>query len=995
MNLTGGRNFIRKKLVKQNCVQHRLAVMFSAVILSLLTGLVPIFAQNVDSYIGFNKENGCFAISAGGKSTPLYIGKEDYPGVIRALGDLQNDIGNVTNTKPALSIGAVPESDYLIIAGTLGKSHVVDKLVKEKKIDVDGVAGQWEATAIQIVDNPLPGVKRALVIAGSDKRGTIYGIYDISKNIGVSPWYWWADVPAKKHSALYVTPGNHKLGPPAVKYRGFFINDEAPSLTGWAYKKYGGLNHHFYERVFELLLRLKANYLWPAMWDNNFDDDDPLNQKLADEYGIVMGTSHHEPMMRSWKEWPKYGHGDWNYQTNDSTLREYWRQGIKRMNNYESIITLGMRGNGDEAMSQTANIGLLERIISDQRKIIGEVTGKDVTTIPQVWALYKEVQDYYDKGMRVPDDVTLLLCDDNWGNLRKLPNLPAGKHGPDARPRKGGYGIYYHFDFVGGPRNYKWLNTNQIERTWEQMHLAYKYGVKQIWIVNVGDIKPMEFPISFFMDYAWNPDKITAQDLPKYYQQWAAQQFGKKYSKQIANILSMYTKYNARRKPELLSPDTYSLTHYHEAETVVGSYNKIAAEAEKINSDLPKEYKAAFYQLVLYPVLACANLNDLYVTAGLNNLYALQGRAATDSLALEVKKLFQKDAGLSHYYNKVMAGGKWDHMMDQTHIGYTSWQQPDSNIMPAVKEITLPDSSLMGVAIEGTAEWLPEDGTGLTLPEFDPFNRQSYYIDIFNRGRIPFNCSIKAGDKWIKISSQSAEINLQKRIWISVDWRAAPEGEHTVPITITGPNKSKLLVYAKVFNPSSPKRDNVNGFIESNGYVSIEADNYTKAVGSALIHWQIIPNLGRTNSSVTPFPVTSAAQTPGGSSPHLEYKIYFFGKGDVKVSAYFSPTLKFHNTDLHYAISFDDGKPVVVNMTPDSNYADLNQDSLWNQWVAGNINIETTTLSVKNTGEHILKYWMIDPGIDLQKIVIDAGGLKQSYLGPPESFYRNINKGHN
>ena len=564
----------------------------------------------------------------------MYISSKDYPGVIRALNDLQEDVGRVTNAKPEVSLDKIPNAKEIVIAGTLGKSLVIDKLISDKKINVDKIKGQWDAYQIQVVENPLPNVKRALVIAGSNKRGTIYGIYDISEKIGVSPWYWWADVPVKKQSDLYINSNFKTTSKPAVKYRGIFLNDEAPALSGWAHEKFGGLNHKFYVHVFELLLRLKANYLWPAMWDNNFDDDDSLNQKLADEYGIVMGTSHHEPMMRSWKEWPKYGHGDWNYQTNDSALREYWRGGIKRMNDYESIVTLGMRGNGDEAMSQTANIGLLERIISDQRKILAEVTGKDVTKIPQVWALYKEVQEYYDKGMRVPNDVTLLLCDDNWGDLRKLPKL-------DAKPREGGYGIYYHFDYVGGPRNYKWLNTNQIERTYEQMHLAYEYGVKRIWIVNVGDLKPMEFPISFFLDYAWNPEKFTPQNLPDYYINWAKQQFGKKYANEIANILALYTKYNARRKPELLSPVTYSLTNYREAETVVSDYNKLADEAKKIYDKLPADYKAAYYQLVLYPVEACANLNDLYVTDGFNHLYAMQGRAATDSLAQKVKELFQ------------------------------------------------------------------------------------------------------------------------------------------------------------------------------------------------------------------------------------------------------------------------------------------------------------------------------------------------------------------
>ena len=954
-----------------------------------LTFFIPFaqcsFAAGNELYVTSKKGNAQFVLSENGESAPLYISSKDYPGVIRALNDLQEDVGRVTNAKPEVSLDKIPHASEIVIAGTLGKSSVIDKLVSDKKINVDNIKGQWDAYQIQVVENPLPNVKRALVIAGSDKRGTIYGIYDISEKIGVSPWYWWADVPVKKQSDLYINSNFKTTNKPVVKYRGIFLNDEAPALSNWAREKFGGLNHKFYVHVFELLLRLKGNYLWPAMWDNNFDDDDSLNQNLADEYGIVMGTSHHEPMMRSWKEWGKFGHGDWNYQTNDSVLREYWRGGIKRMNDYESIVTLGMRGNGDEAMSQTANIGLLERIISDQREILAEVTGKDITKIPQVWALYKEVQEYYDKGMRVPDDVTLLLCDDNWGDLRKLPKL-------DAKPRKGGYGIYYHFDYVGGPRNYKWLNTNQIERAYEQMHLAYEYGVKRIWIVNVGDLKPMEFPISFFLDYAWNPNKFTPQNLPDYYVNWVKQQFGIKYANEIANILALYTKYNARRKPELLSPVTYSLINYGEAETVVSDYNKLATEAKKIYDKLPTEYKAAYYQLILYPVEACANLNDLYVTDGFNHLYAMQGRAATDSLAERVNELFKRDAGLSHYYNKVMLDGKWNHMMDQTHIGYTYWQQPDQNNMPEVKNINLPQAADMGVAIEGSNEWWPQETNAAVLPEFDNYNQQKYYIEIFNRGKTPFNYTVKTEKSWVNITSSSGTIDKQQQLWVSIDWAKVPEGENKSGLIITSSNNKEAIIEVITKNHSNPKKNQVNGFVESNGFVSIEAPHYSKAVGSSTISWQLIPNLGRTLSAVTPFPVTSKALEPNGNSPHIEYNVYLFSKGEVKVDAYLSPTLNFHNSPdgMRYAVSFDNEKPFIVNMTPSKYYADLNHDPIWNQWVANNINIEVSTLSIDKPGEHTLKFWMVDPGVDLQKIVIDCGGVKKSYLGPPESFHKNV-----
>ncbi|MDZ7375132.1 MAG: glycosyl hydrolase 115 family protein, partial [candidate division KSB1 bacterium] len=592
-------------------------------LVSLLLGIAlirpkPASAKDPETFFSTEKLAGAFALSDAGKPAVLCASSQDYPGVLRVLRHFQADIERVTGTKPAISFDDIPEANEIVIIGTLGKSQLIDKLVSDNKLDVSDIVGRWEASLIQVIEHPFSIGTSALVIVGSDKRGTIFGMFDLSEKIGVSPWYWWADVPPKKKTDIYILPGRHILGPPKVKYRGIFINDEAPALSGWAYEKFGGFNAKFYEHVFELILRLKGNFLWPAMWGRAFYDDDPENPRLADEYGVVIGTSHHEPMMRAHDEWRRYGSGPWNYEKNEAKLRQFWTEGIRRMGNYESIVTLAMRGDGDEPMSEEANIELLQRIVKDQREILKEVTGKDITTIPQVWALYKEVQEYYDKGMRVPDDVTLLLCDDNWGNIRKLPKL-------DDPPRAGGYGIYYHYDYVGGPRNYKWLNTNQISRVWEQMHLAYEYDARQIWIVNVGDIKPMEFPISFFLDYAWNPEIFPAEYLPEYTRLWSEKQFGLRYAKEIAHILTSYTKFNSRRKPELLSPDTYSLVNYREAETVVSDYKKLEEQARTVYDALPAEYQDAFYQLVLHPVEACANLNELYVTVGKNRLYAKQG----------------------------------------------------------------------------------------------------------------------------------------------------------------------------------------------------------------------------------------------------------------------------------------------------------------------------------------------------------------------------------
>ncbi len=926
-----------------------------------------------EPYISDKPGHARFTIASKNEIVPILYSAEDFSGVGRAVTNLVSDLEKISGKAPLLLKDSLIQSDQIILIGTIGKNPLIDRLVRENKLDLKAIEGKWEASVKQVVRNPFPGVKKALVICGSDKRGTIYGIYDLSEKAGVSPWYWWADVPVPENTEIYVCRDTELLNEPAVKYRGIFINDEAPALSGWAEEKFGGFNHLFYENVFELILRMKGNYLWPAMWGRAFYDDDSLNAVLADDYGVVIGTSHHEPLMRAHDEWRRYGNGPWNYMKNKETLQTFWREGIERMGSNESIITIGMRGDGDEPMTEGTAIELLERIVADQRGIISSVTGMESSASPQLWALYKEVQDYYDKGMRVPEDVTLLLCDDNWGNIRKLPKT-------EDRDSKGGFGVYYHFDYVGDPRNYKWLNTNQIERTWEQMTRAYTLGVDRIWIVNVGDIKPMELPIQFFLDLAWDPSAINAGHLPSYYEKWAAQQFGTEYAPEIGRIISTCTKYNSRRKPELLSPATYSILNYREAESVSDDFQKLAEQSRTIEELLPEASKAAYFQLVAFPVEACSNLNELYYVTGLNTMYASQGRALTNKLAIEAGKLYEKDSLLTEEYHSLL-DGKWRHMMSQTHIGYTYWQQPENNSMPEVATIALEEKSSMGLAIEGSAEVWPGSEPDPVLPGFDRYGEDTRRIDVFNRSGSPFSYTAVADAEWIRISGFTGNVSLQERLEIQIDWDKCPEGKQKGSITLSGPEVEALIVHLHADNRPIPSSLEKGTFAEGDGYISIEAVHFSKAVNQGQITWTEVPNLGRTASSMITLPMDLGVTEPGGDSPYLEYNIYLQDTGLMKLDCYCSPTLDFTETgELRYGISIDNGPVTLVNILENES------QPLWRKWVADNINITSSLHMIGEPGKHTVRFWLVDPGVVLQKIVlVTKEPLPPSYLGPPES----------
>ena len=588
----------------------------------------------------------------------IYMDANDCRGVSYAANALVKDISKVSGSQATIT----SNQKATILVGTIGHSAAIDQLIKQKRINGNLLKGKREKFIITVVNNQL-------VIAGSDRRGTIYGIYELSQQMGVSPWYDWADVPVEHHDSIFVNRGTYSDGEPAVRYRGIFLNDEAPCLTSWVKNTYGTEygDHRFYQRVFELILRLRGNMMWPAMWGWAFYADDAENEKTADEMGVVMSTSHHEPMARNHQEYARNrkGWGPWNYQKNKANLQKFFREGIERMKGTEQIVTIGMRGDGDEAMSAEADTKLMTNIINDQRKIIADVTGRKASETPQVWALYKEVLDYYDKGMKVPDDVTLLLCDDNWGNVRRVPNAQERKH-------KGGWGLYYHVDYVGAPRNSKMLNVTPVQNPWEQLTLAYENGIDRLWILNVGDLKPMEYPISQFMDMAWNPHKYSVNNITRHTRDWCAQQFGEPQADEAARILNLACKYNGRCTPEMLNRNTYSLEN-GEWQEVVNQYLQLEADALRQYNSLPAAYHDAYRQIILFPIELMSNLHQMYFAQAMNHALFKQNNPKANIWADECERFFKRDSLICHDYNHKMSGGKWNGMMTQKHIGYTSW----------------------------------------------------------------------------------------------------------------------------------------------------------------------------------------------------------------------------------------------------------------------------------------------------------------------------------
>ena len=777
--------------------------------------------------------------------------QQEYEGVKMAIQNLQEDMKRVLGKAP-LQLEGSGEASILI--GTLGKNKDIDKL---KLADLKGKREKFIIITIG----------QQIVIAGSDKRGTIYGIYELSRQLGVSPWYWWADAPVAHHDEAYVRKGTYTAGEPAVELRGIFLNDEAPCLTTWVKNtfgtNYGG--REFYEKVFELILRLKGNMMWPAMWGWAFYADDPENGKLADRMGVMMGTSHHEPMARNHQEYARHRKewGAWNYQTNQAKLDQFFREGIERMKGTEDIVTIGMRGDGDEAMSDKADTKLMDRIISNQRRIIKEVTGKPAEKTTQVWALYKEVQDYYDAGLKVPDDVMILISDDNWGDIRRVPVTK------EERNRKGGWGIYYHVDYVGAPRNSKWLNVTQTQQMFEQLSLAYDFGIQRMWILNVGDLKPMEYPIQLFMDMAWNPKEYTQQTITDHTRRFFSSVLSGFPAEEAASIYNRNCQYMARVTPEMLDAQTYNV-ETGEWRQVADDYQRLELRALRLYQDIPVEARNFYQQLILFPVQAMANLYDMYYAQAMNHHLASIGSPDANQWADRVAQCFCRDSLLCAAYNHDIADGKWDGMMIQKHIGYTNWN------------------------------------------------------DNFPKDKQPVTTTVPAG---------------------------SPAGYTFTP---------------------------------SNGYVSMEAEHYYRAEASEGTQWNVYPDYGRTRSAValTPYtkPVGDASLTYRFTLPE--------GTKKVKVHIVVKSTLDFLNVGGHEClVSLDGGNTETINFNKTLLDKQPYMYSVFYPTVARRVIEKEVELPVSQDGTHELTLRPQHPGIVFEKLVVNYGGYKPSYLFMDESNY--------
>lgn len=977
-----------------------------------------------------------FDFLRGSSPVTYLVSDDDYEGVKRIAKVHTEDFEAVSQTLPPLlfcnTTAGLPSglaTDVngkvrVVIAGTLGHSSLIDSLSSSCPQITDGVSGKREVYRMTTLTAPVPGIDEALVIVGSDKRGTIYGIFKLSELFGVSPWIWWADVKPQTRTdlSLPIESINFISKEPSVRYRGFFINDEWPSFGSWTTGMFGDFNAQMYDKMFQLLLRMKGNYLWPAMWSASFPLDGPGlgNVELADIYGVVMGESHHEPCCRASEEWDKvrgvdtvYGN-EWNFYTNREGLLRYWDEALARNSKYETMITIGMRGERDSSMlgdhsSLQQNIDLLKDIITEQNKLIKKNVNEDLSKVPRLLALYKEVESYYYGDENTTglidfeelDDVTIMLCEDNYGNMRTLPPK-------NLRDRKGGWGMYYHFDYHGGPISYEWVNSTPLTKVWEQMSMAYDYGIRDVWIVNVGDLKPQELPLNYFMDLAYDFDTYgtTAPNTTHaYIQNWVNKQFP--FAKEagltddITTVLEGYTRINGMRRPEAMNQNVYPTDRGNEAGLMLQRANKIINLANTIDSEIPNESYDAFWQLVYFPAVASMNVQRMSLLAALSVQAAKEHSNVTNDYANAVSDAIVLDKSLTNYYNTKLSNGKWKGMMSSKHIGFQSWND-ERWFYPVTANYT-PVSGAKLLAYPLAPDRFPRKLQPFEIPAFvasrtagssDNFTplcgHESRGIRLVNAGEDGFDYTASCDADWLTIDAANGNLLYEDLLRLQLNPDALTQafsaarnadtvhnsGTETKPlyrtltatVTITGAGSTvrfpvSVLLYELPENlQTATILSNRSAIIPVANY----AENKTAQNGA---EWILLTDYGFAQDSIKVYPTTENYEDPA-AAPVLTYQVLAQEAGDYEVSFRVAPSNHLTaKVQLQFALSVNNQSFEAVETLPEGFIAGAHWNGPWCQNVLDNYRLVRRTLHL-NAGLNTLQIAAADAGVVLQEILI-------------------------
>lgn len=949
----------------------------------------------------------------------FYQEVEAFSGVNKIATKVMHDLELVFGYAPKATTNRNQLGKMAILYGTINRSPILQELEENGLIDLSEVKGKREVFLFQVIDHPFDGVEKTLVIAGSDKRGTIYGLFHLSERLGVSPLIGWADVKPQPRDT-FILSGDLKYisKEPSVRFRGFFINDEWPAFGNWTTKSFGGFNAKMYDHVFELLLRLKGNYLWPAMWSARFYDDGPglASAELADEYGVVVGASHHEPCLRSGEEY-RYLRGEdsiygdaWNFITNKKGITKFWEDGLKRSGKFESVITVGMRGEADTAIlgedvTLADNINLLRDVLQTQNKLIRENVNSNLSEVPRMLALYKEVEPFFYGDEDTPglinseelEDVILMLCDDNHGNLRTLPTK-------EMRNHKGGYGIYYHFDYHGGPISYEWVNSSYLPKIWEQMTMAYDFGIRDLWIVNVGDISTQEFPLSYFLDLAYDFDKWGTKAINKtelYTKQWVEKQFASVFDKndrgRVFDLLTGYTKIAHSRRPEHMNDHVYHPVNYQETDNLLKQIDHLLDMANQLYKTVDEKHLQIYFALVYYPAVGNLNLQKMWLLTSKNHYAAKLGKMEANKLAERIKECMEIDRVLVKEYHTI-DDGKWYGMGLSEHIGFTKWNEDEAQ-NPILMNVLPANKPRLVVTIDGTTQYSEGSAWHKNVLNIDDFlqpNIEEASFTISSITDLTAEYQVTCEDQWITCSKMSGSLDgIEKAsdvIHVKID-RSLMNNEKEGEIAVTVPSGTVTITVranSLDFGTLAPMT-----FVETNGYISIEAEHFSLNKGVVnqvgdVCKFEVIHGYGKTLSGVKVFPTTEYF-TAGEDAPYLEYQFVVQDSGLFEVELYMQPSNPVTNEGtLFCGIQANEDKIDVVNTLPTGYRVD---DGHWSKGVLNNIHRKRTKINCQQ-GVNTLRIYAVSPGFVLEKLVIYPDGKKPagSYLGPTETYYINKNE---